>query len=284
LVVEPALFMALVPADRALEIVQEIKKKYDKEMARVRDRLPLHLGCVFAPRRTPLAAVLEAGRRILGVPSSWEKWTVEAQGWQATFSQRARRITWDYPSKMQDEETDDRWYANLLTADPSEADPEEHLMPVKAASGEVYIRPSYFDFEFLDTTARRFEVDYDRGEEGPQRATHPSRPWLLDDLPGLECLWKHFCNLEKSQRHQVVRGIEQAREDWFPDDPRRSWEDQTFRRFVRDTLAGANWPEKKTWAKQEKETREALVTIGLNGQLADLYELHEQILKEKGRE
>jgi hypothetical protein len=65
LLAEPRVFLALVPADRALDVVGAIKTKYECEMGKVRNRLPLHLGVVFAPRRAPLRAVLDAGRQML---------------------------------------------------------------------------------------------------------------------------------------------------------------------------------------------------------------------------
>ncbi len=62
---EPRTFMALVPADKALEVVRAIKAKYEREMGKVRNRLPLHLGIVFADAHQPLRTILDAGRRML---------------------------------------------------------------------------------------------------------------------------------------------------------------------------------------------------------------------------
>ena len=62
---EPRTFMALVPADKAVDVVQAIRTKYEREMGKVRNRLPLHLGVVFADAHTPLRAILDAGQRML---------------------------------------------------------------------------------------------------------------------------------------------------------------------------------------------------------------------------
>jgi len=75
---EPQTFMAIVPANRAVEVAQSIREKYEIEMGKVRNRLPLTLGLVFAGSRTPLPAILNAGRRILKQPSESEDWRVEA--------------------------------------------------------------------------------------------------------------------------------------------------------------------------------------------------------------
>ncbi|MDW8234592.1 MAG: CRISPR-associated protein Csx11 [Roseiflexaceae bacterium] len=76
LLAEPRVFLALVPADRALEVVGAIKTKYEREMGKVRNRLPLHLGVVFAPWRAPLRAVLDAGRQMLRQRASAQGWEV----------------------------------------------------------------------------------------------------------------------------------------------------------------------------------------------------------------
>ena len=293
LMIEPATFMALVPADRALDVTRAIRDKYDQEMARVRDRLPLHLGLIFAPRRTPMSAVLEAGRAMLKMPDGWEKWEVETTDRQVRFSRNGQKFEWTYPAKMGDGQTDDIWYPNLLTPRPEAAPPEEWEFQISHASdekmwvrpcyvervtGTVFIRPSRFDFEFLDTTARRFEIRYD--DDG--RRPHRTRPFLLDDLGRLETLWAEMCQLKKSQRYQVISAIETAREDWFgTDSDCRSWADDVFRRFVRDTLAGAAWPKECPWKaicndKKDKQLEDA----GVAGELADLAELHMEILKE----
>ncbi|MGB9791803.1 MAG: CRISPR-associated protein Csx11 [Thermacetogeniaceae bacterium] len=64
---EPRLFAALVPAESAFDLVRSIKEKYDREMGKVRWRLPLTMGVVFFPKHTPLRAVLDAGWRLLSV-------------------------------------------------------------------------------------------------------------------------------------------------------------------------------------------------------------------------
>ncbi|MBC8254125.1 MAG: hypothetical protein H8E35_08850 [Ardenticatenia bacterium] len=287
---EPATFMALVPADRALEVARAIKEKYDREMARVRDRLSLHLGLVFAPRRTPLAAVLEAGRAMLAMPDSWEEWQVSTDGRKVTFSRDGRVLEWTYPAKMGDPKTEDSWYPHLLIADPgstSELRLEAgDLCLVDNSSGRVYIRPGRFDFEFLDTTARRFEIAYQTCEvsETSQvcRRLRRSRPFLLHDLDRLEGLWKEIGRLEKSQRHQVIAAIEATRESWFGDDREgRSLSDGTFRQFVHDTLAGAAWPGGHKWHEMDESVRKKLEDAGVAGALADLAELHMHILKER---
>jgi hypothetical protein len=298
LVTEPALFMALVPADVALDVVQAIKKKYDAEMARVRDRLPMHLGIAFAPRRTPMQTVFDAGRKMLKLPTPWEKWDVQKHtDRHVRFSHEDRPFEWCYPQHMGDGITEDKWYPHLLITDPtreSDLTHQTHFEHVdKIQSGQtVYIRPSRFDFEFLDTPGRRFAIAYD--EKG-RRMSRPTRPFLLDDVDRLNKIWQYMRHLKRAQRHQVIYAIEATRELWCHNDTTcASWTDQTFTQFVKDTLAGAEWwqyphhnvphgqkQKKISWSQiGDDTTRALLIEAGVRGELADLAELHHQILKE----
>ena len=58
----PARFRLLVPLDAAEACVQATLDKWETEMARVWDRLPLRVGIVAFPRKLPYQAVVEAAR------------------------------------------------------------------------------------------------------------------------------------------------------------------------------------------------------------------------------
>jgi hypothetical protein len=133
---EPRTFITLVPADKALDVVKMIKGKYEREMGKVRNRLPLHLGIVFGQRRTPLRALLDAGQRMLRFKSrSGELWRVVSpcrglgdhkgdlpdflaadphfSEWMQVVLENKdskRTVTWQVPLKMGDGETYDCWY------------------------------------------------------------------------------------------------------------------------------------------------------------------------------
>lgn len=109
----------------------------------------------------------------------------------------------------------------------------------------TYLWPSTFDFEFLDTTARRFEIHYDKDGRRPRR----TRPFYLEDLDRLEKLWEEYSSrLKKAQRYQMIRTIEATREAWYGQDSEgESTTDEVFKQFVTDTLAGAEWPKDRPW-------------------------------------
>jgi len=315
---EPRIFMALVPADKALKVVEEIKAKYEREMGKVRNRLPLHLGIVFVHRRTPIRALLDAGRQMLRQTRDAAGWQVKdvrkqpdkggalpkrfridqngqfARWYEVVLEKNGYQITWYVPAMMGDSRTEDLWYPYVfLETDDEPVDrsrrflapnPETerdgwlvHVSELKSGD-RVYFTPSTLDYEFLDVTSRRFKIHYD---ENGRRVTRPTRPYYLEDLERLNTLWHHLLHLSKTQRHQVISTVETTREIWFgQDEGKRSWWDDVFKRFVADTLAGASWPKSHLWRDIPQEKRTALIEAGVRGELADLVELHMEILKE----
>jgi hypothetical protein len=142
---------------------------------------------------------------------------------------------------------------------------------------KLWIRPSRFDFEFLDTTARRFDIHYDDNGQRPRQ----TRPFYLEDLDRLEKLWDYMRRLAKSQRYQIIHTIEATRETWYGQDvDGQSADDKIFRQFVADTMAGAAWPKGQGWNAISEDDRRLLVKAGVSGELTDWAELHMEIMKE----
>jgi len=292
LLAEPTLGMLIVPAAQALELARAVKREYETMMGRVRDRLPLFLGLVFAQRRTPVRALLEAGRSMLDMASSfnmengagWEGWRLTRKSSRGsgeielTFD---NGITWQIPMFVGDSRTKDEWYPRMYEGDTWHRKTPKHVKDLRVRNPKippdkgwrVWVRPSRFDFEFLDTTGRRFDIYY--GENG--RRPRPTRPYYLEDLDRLETLWGYMRRLTKTQRHQVISTIESTREVWYGNDPEGvSTKDEVFRQFVADTLAGAEW----NWSDIPGKWQKELIQAGVRGELTDLAELHMEILKE----
>jgi len=282
----------LTPADKALALARAVKRAYEAQMGRVRDRLPLHLGMVFCQHRTPIRAVLEAGRSMLGMAGSFDMNTgVGWEGWRLVAKNSPNPgecelvfdngMTWRVPILTGDCSTKDDWYPRFYEGDVWDRRQPKHMtglrVPNQYQPWKVWVRPSRFDFEFLDTTAHCFEIHYDENGRRPRR----TRPFYLEDLDRLEELWKYMKRLTQTQRHQVIRTIEATREAWYgPDDGGHSTTDEVFRQFVADTLAGATWPKGQPWGSIPQQWQEKLVRAGVRGELTDLAELHMEILKE----
>lgn len=291
LLAEPSACLMLVPADRALALAHAIKSEYKRQMGRVRDRLPLCLGLVFCHRRTPVRAVLEAGRAMLKMNAGgeWEGWRLIGKNSPTTTECELsfdNGVTWRISVVAGDGATKDEWYPRMYEADNWEQRQAKHVSDLRVRNAsippnkgwKVWVRPSLFDFEFLDTTGRRFEIYYDERGRRPRR----TRPFYLEDLDRFDELWKLMKHLTVSQRHQIVRAIEATREEWYgAEQGNRANDDGVFRQFVVDTLAGAAWPKDQPWKGITQEWRDKLISAAVSGELADLAELHMEILKEQ---
>jgi hypothetical protein len=285
---EPRTFMALVPANRALDVVQAIKAKYEREMGKVRNRLPLTVGVVYAGRRTPLAALLDAGRRMLRRPAQVVQAEVKGvtppdvldTNWptavDVTLRLGEREIPIRVPTVMGDGTTPDVWYPYWQVAGkPTDRnrcfvgpDGEHWVHVCDLRPGDaVAFTPSTFDFEYLGTSGRRFEVAY--GADGRRRGENcRQRPYLLEEVNDIERAWREISRRSTSQIRMVEALIETKRSAWeqpagtldvFP----------TFKQFVVDVL------------REAEVYSPALEQAALTSLLADALEIHLTIHKEK---
>lgn len=189
LLAEPSVYLMLVPADQALTLARAVKREYEEQMGRVRDRLPIYLGLVFCQRRTPIRAVLEAGRAMLGMDAGekWEGWHLIAKDDTSNPTECKLNfdngINWRIPVISGDSTQKDEWYPRLYEGDSWIHRQTKHVSALRVRNPgipptrgwKVWIRPSRFDFEFLDATGRRFEIYYD---ENGRRPRH-TRPFYL---------------------------------------------------------------------------------------------------------
>lgn len=300
---EPRTFIALVPANRALEVVKAIKAKHEREMGKVRNRLPLTLGAVYFGRHTPLAAALEAGRRMLKRQVMSGQWSVISNppvvnGTQVvTLNNGEREITMRVSTVMGDGKTPDVWYP-YWRAENKPMDRQrwfigldgEHWVHVGELKKDdvVQFTPSTFDFEFLDTTARRFEVSYDdngrrRGEDKRQR------PYLLEQVEDIEAVWKLIKPKKQADKEPALSTtqikalealIQAKRAEWLKQpNGQDSNAQHAFRQFCRDALATAGW-RGKPWTKFSDDEKQLLERAAVSSLLADALELHWTIAKE----
>ena len=128
---------------------------------------------------------------------------------------------------MGDGQTEDLWYPYVFWKRDAVGKPTPYKPAANVSSQGLYpeeercwpyscrfvtggrpnliLPPATFDFEWLDTNARRFEIAY---EDCGQRHSRPSRPYLLDDLGRPGSAVGYHENLNITQRYQVIRTIE----------------------------------------------------------------------------
>lgn len=290
---EPGTFMALVPAGKSLAVIAKIREKYDAEMGKVANRLPLRLGLVCAPQHTPLRAILDAGWRMLD-----GKWLPQT-GWRVadsspetaasqmvTLSREGRSLTWNVPLRRGDGSFD-AWYPYAAVETLANAHPlAERARRFQSSQAFVHVTdlrqddrvtfvPSSFDFEWLDSAARRFEIAYD--PQGSRRDL-PHRPYLFGELETLERIWHTLHNgLSKSQIYALRDMIEDRRENWQPE-ALDLQPGGAYWQFCYDALRNTEW------GAEHPDDMNAWAGYTVRGWLADAVELHLHILKESEEE
>lgn len=197
----PDQFMALVPAYEALDIAEKILGEYERQFAKVRDRLPFHLGIIAFHRRTPLYVAIDAGRRLLDafkrkvqtleakvidVSDDKNRKTVELKILAENYA--SSPFEWEVPYSTGDPQKDDLWHPYFRNKNSDYNRPlsfdytgnKNFVSHVKSIeTGDVIeIEPSYFKLLFLEKAADRYRV----GDE--------LRP--LHDLKRLQELWKEI--------------------------------------------------------------------------------------------
>lgn len=263
---DPRSFMMLVPADRAADVVNTIKNKYETEMARVRNRLPIAVGMVFGQAHTPLSTMLDAGRRMMDLPVNEELWTVSKVSVNTSGVcglEFSNGVAWEIPKSMGDGTTEDKWYAHFLPANSGGA---LHVADLRSPS-QINVTPSRFDFQFLDCAATRFELEY---SDAGRKRRFP-RPYLLEKWNDLAHVWELLRKgLATSQIKAVQADIGAKRRQWA------EIADRTLEAFVRDTLATADW--KQSLSPNDLDF---LTKAGTGGLLEDAIELYVGLLKRK---
>jgi len=285
---EPSIFMAIVPADKALDISRAIKKKYEEEMGKVRNRLPLTLGMVFAKSHTPISSIMDTGRRMLKNTSTEDEWKVKSvkdeepydSGYKFRTLDFDKGIEWKVPVTMRDSQTEDIWYPYFYTngkpedREKSFKGPDGWLVHASEIEDEDILRilPSTFDFEFLDSSSRRFEVYYD--DDGKRwDKTKALRPYFLEELDEFDKIWSIVGpkKMNRSQLKKVMYLLETKREEWSVEDKENV---SVFRNYVSDVISNANWHK-----KPEKEDFDKIVDAAVTGKLKDVIELYMDTLK-----
>lgn len=207
----PITFQILCPASGAWEISRRIKDKFEREMGKVRSRLSLNVGVIFFDQRFPLYVALDSSQRMMaGLPQQKEPWEVlrvDSDGKEVELVFRTpsqREIRWTVNTMTGDPDVPDVWYPYLRVTDacsnPKVKDRKHYFKGyinqkwqdyVHAAclcvGDKVKVSPSHFDFEYLDSSARRYDLTGNRvhrimGTAGP-------RPYYLEEMGNLEAFW-----------------------------------------------------------------------------------------------
>lgn len=308
----PRTFMALVPGVDAADILQEIRQRYEHDFGKVRNRLPLHLGAVYFHRRSPLYAALDAARRLLpeGCRDT-ETWIltqaalpiVLADGRSGIRLQFENGHVWDVDVTTGDPDVADEYYPYFLVEadshprmvltvpDPTRDNLRLPLVHARdlAQGDRVRIAPSLFDFEYLDTIGRRFEVGYSGGQRRPRAGLTGLRPYYLERLTEFRRLWwlvsGHYADefgardgLTPTQLSNLETLIGTQALLWGEGDWVKLGSDAAYGEYAAATLAniGQGW-----WKSLEESDKQLVVRAINDGSFMDVIELYRKIMKVK---
>ena len=274
----PDQFMVLVPAYEALDIAEKILNEYEIQFSKVRDRLPFHLGIIAFHRKTPLYAVMDAGKRLLDVfkkkseifeekvkNKEIEIKVVSIKDVNSEKLGKSKEIEivaeqysfiplkWIISYSTGDPDQEDLWHPyirvdgdisdrNLCFDYTGNRDYVVHIKEIKE-NDRIKIEPSYFRLFYLENAADRFKVDEDL------------KP--VDYIYYLNKLWEEIESKLKSmsQIYAYWNEVKKRREEY---------DENTFEKFVRAALT--NILEIKP-QKDDKKLFDLLFNATINGSL-----------------
>lgn len=296
--VSPDQFMFLAPASSSLKILGSITKSYNHFFGKVFGKLPLNIGVVYFPRKTPIFSVLNSAKRFnrnfeeenrlfsdeSEIPSFKVK---EITANKIIFSEGYKV---EKRSKLGNCEID--YYHPHLLVDAKDAEDvieimtdngiitQKHINSIKKGD-KIRVRPSFFDFEFLDTNIRRFDIILNERTRYWKKRKHPiigadgPRPYLLGDLDKFERLKQLF---KKIGSWTPIRDLETLTIDKRQEWKIRDMKDSVYEDLVDSALENKIsifFKDKKRW----KDDKSFLLKCILEGSFFDAIELYKSIMK-----
>lgn len=297
--VSPDQFMFLAPASSSLKILDTIKREYEQVFGKVFGKLPLNIGVVYFQRKTPLFSVLDSAKRFAknfeeennlftdetDIPSFEVK---EVTADELIFD-NGYRI--EKRSKLGNCEID--YYHSYLLVEKSD---DEDVIEIKAGNNiisqkhvesikkgdKIKIHPSFFDFEFLDTNVRRFDITL--GEKGGtwKKREHSivgengTKPYFLGDLNKFKRLKMIFEEIGSWTPIWDFASLIIAKQDWKEVGDSgiyKSFADSALENKIGSKFSGS---EKGKW---RNDVKPFLAECIHEGSFFDAVELYKTILK-----
>ena len=178
----PYLFMAIVPADKAIKISLDIYKQYQEQFGKVTGRLPFSVGNIFFKRRMPMFVTLDSARRML---SNFERYSADKEVRDFTVKEKTalqdgildirvipdgnndKEFCYHIPTRLGNCETD-YYHAYALLHPNHNASSRKGFFRTIVGDVVPYselekgdklsLYPNYYDFLYLDSNQKRHEI------------------------------------------------------------------------------------------------------------------------------
>lgn len=290
----PISFQFIVPANSVPNVLRTVKDKYSTEMGEVRGRLPLNMGVVFFDYKTALYAAINASRRML-------------QGFEDEPCDQFRVLSTNDPSielvreggrqkkiKIEDMVKDPhayKYYQNFIVAEHVSVEKrngyfksfidgaEVGLLNVSKLieNDKVMVYANHFDFEFLDTTARRLEIGYENWKRNDQSELRGPRPYYLEEFTTVfDAVWKLFdrSTISQTQIKKIQSQLAKLNLDWTGHESSKEFKTQIENILI--NIGTCKW-----WNSMDNGERELLMQVCLDKTIFDILEFYNSILKLK---
>ena len=299
----PTMFMAIIPASKSFEIAKMIKAKYEEEFGKVYGKLPLHIGLIYGKRKTPMYVFLDSAKRMLKKfdekpkdNGEDNKITFEVKKTEICLIDKTVKIkainketNFEYefrvPFKLGDGSVD--YYHPYLEVESSNnvicvyaGDKQiiqKHVLKIEPED-KLKFNKYYFDFEYLDSNIRRFDLGIKRKHWLFTDSENKSKPYLLWDLDNfdrLNRLIKEY-GLTNTQIMNLYELLISKIEDWNLKNIEELKENEEFKKFVENAILDIPLRLK---SKIDNNKKEFLINSILNGLFFDFVDLWHTILK-----
>ncbi len=305
----PDLLLAIIPGDKAIEITTRINKLYEQHFGKVKGRLPLHCGNIFFTQQMPMSVVLDAGKKMehnfdVLQHEYWENSdaaeivkAVKDNNGRTQQIEFSNGTTWNLEQSLGSNCSIDYFHPYAIVANSPDNEHQKKQSYFKTFLGDLVhfsdieegytlkIFPNYYDFEFLDSTTRRFDIPYDDEKKHKRRSNLTgalTKPILLDELEQkFQQFWKDI-TLKKNYEHITdtkLRNIESLlftkMKEWNVDVSKKEMEE-----FKEWSVLVANLLQKE-FPDLRQDERKQLNDFITSGLFFDCLELYLRILKLK---
>jgi hypothetical protein len=286
-------FISIVPARLAVEGILQIKDRFDEFFNKVHGRLSLNLGLIFFKHKAPLYVALDSAKRMLENLNALSTSRIDAEvldeytdeeNVKLKLNVGEKEIEWLISTKFADGQ-DDSYYPYFFMSNGN----VKHVSEI--SQGEVIsIHPSYFDFEFLETSTRRFDIILENGKRPHKIFNSGPRPYYLEEVDTFKNLWDFFCGknaqgkkITSSQIQNFQTLLVSKIEEWGL----KNVDDlgcDTFKTLVEDSITRILGIEKKIEKDGQMIENQDFNLISKSvssGLFFDVFELYVTIMKQK---
>ncbi len=211
----PISWQFIMPAEYVMNVIEEVRKRYDKDFTYVKGKLPLHIGIVFQDYKSPLYIGIKALRNIRRDIYDWDsikeertgKFLMDSIGIDQEDDRNPNRKFYSLFQLPKVNYKDENIYRFHL---PKEGEKNISLKDVDEACKDekYYVYPNTIDFEFLDTNIRRNDITYNYEEDKPNAKRvielKSNRPYTWEEWDNFAKFKNYFSGNNRSTKLQSM--------------------------------------------------------------------------------